>query len=399
MQEQVSKKAVLSGKTKHLPFDPCLSFYVNRNYDIDISAYADFFNIGLESVRKIWQMVQSVIELYVLFGLSEPKRWRVVKSGVAQHLAMAILSQKTNHLIYRTVYKVCALEKINGEGTWAKFFKWKFAAYFAYKMQQDIPKRPDFLKSSKGLWSEKTILGGWGCDFELVMEAKKDLYDFLDSIAVTYLLEGCELTRIKRGAGAFLDFDSFIDTSQQLKKAAPDVPESMVDKSIADTVKELTGVPKISVDKSIVFAPFQTLKVTDTNRILTIIPERSFEINKASVIRELQRTVDEIFEHEFISYEDLVEPFFPSTSANYIMSRSNLGSLAVLYDYCSFGKMGDGIMFGEELRPLVQRVAPHYGALGDQEQRSYDREFEAGIEPPSEERVIVVDPRDRKSVV
>jgi hypothetical protein len=30
--------------------------------------------------------------------------------------------------------------------------------------------------------------------------------------------------------------------------------------------------------------------------------------------------------------------------------------------------------------------------LGDQEQRLYDREFEAGIEPPSEERVIVVDP-------
>jgi len=360
-QEAKSKKAVQL-TTAHLQLDPNRSFYVNRNYDIDISAFADFFDIGKESVRKIEEMSRSVIELYVLFGMLGPQRWRKVKTGVVQHLAHAILRQKTNHLLYRTVYKVCTLEKINGEGTWAKFFKWKFAAYFAYKMQQDIPKKPDFLKSSKGLWSCKTILGGYGYDFEYLLEREKSLNELLNSLLVSWLLNPSD-----KFAAKLHDFDSFLDTSQQLKKAAPDVPDSMVIKAMDDTVKELTSVPKVTADSVILFAGYKRLRVTDTNRILDIIGPRRLEINQANIIRELQRTVDEIFDDEFISYKDLVEPFFPSTSANYIMSRSNLGSLAVLYDYCSFGKMGDGIMFGEELRPLVQRVAPHFGVLGDQE--------------------------------
>jgi hypothetical protein len=359
---------------------------VNGNYDVDAEAFASLFNIGLDSVRKIESMIRSVIELYVIFGLTEPKKWRKVKTGVVQHSAMAIKSQITNHLLYQTVLKVCKIEMENGEGTWAKFFKWKFAAFFAYKMQQDIPKRPDFLKSVNGLWSHMTILGGVAFDFEKHLErgCSHEFTFSIDQLGVSPVSKLFQITK--------QSFDSFLDTSQQLKKAAPDVPDSMVEKSIADTVLELTGVPKISIAKSIYFGPFQTLKVTDTNRILTNHGSRTFEINKESLVCELQRTVDEIFEHEFISYEDLVEPFFPSTSANYVVSRNNLGSLAVLYDFCSFGKMGDNVLFGQELRPLTQRVAPHYGVLGDQEQRSYNREFEAGIEPPSEEVVIVIDP-------
>jgi hypothetical protein len=56
------------------------------------------------------------------------------------------------------------------------------------------------------------------------------------------------------------------------------------------------------------------------------------ELNKMNMITQLQRTVDEIFTgpSSKLSIEDRWKPFFPSTSANYIASRSGGGTVGEL---------------------------------------------------------------------
>jgi len=88
----------------------------------------------------------------------------------------------------------------------------------------------------------------------------------------------------------------------------------------------------------------------------------------------LIRTVDEIFGSEIFSIDDLTEPFFPSTSANYINSRKNLGAVGHLYEVLlkeelrqEFLDISHGIV---EVGHPVSRI---FGALNKVEQDELDR--------------------------
>jgi len=53
-------------------------------------------------------------------------------------------------------------------------------------------------------------------------------------------------------------------------------------------------------------------------------------LSAASVRKQLQRTVNEIFTDVEYTYEDRIRPFFPSTSANYVNHRSEAGSVGAV---------------------------------------------------------------------
>ena len=50
-------------------------------------------------------------------------------------------------------------------------------------------------------------------------------------------------------------------------------------------------------------------------------------------MKQLRRTVKEIFEGESFSFEERMRPFMPSTSANYIRSRKEAGAIGAILDH------------------------------------------------------------------
>jgi len=98
--------------------------------------------------------------------------------------------------------------------------------------------------------------------------------------------------------------------------------------SVASTVVKLTTPP---VERKLSWAALDSLSADIAAR---------FGLNEADVERygampttveelkfELRRTVRELFEGEEYTIEDRVSPYFPSTSANYILSRSKGGAV------------------------------------------------------------------------
>jgi hypothetical protein len=65
------------------------------------------------------------------------------------------------------------------------------------------------------------------------------------------------------------------------------------------------------------------------------------------VIRQLERSVDELIPEQFLDVNDYFTPYFPSTSANYVQSRSDLGSVGWLLEqpyYKKFMKREEGYL-------------------------------------------------------
>jgi len=263
---------------------------------------------------------------------------------------------------------------LNGEGSWAKILKWKFAAFFAFHRNQDIPERPNliFPKEGKGrqkekvskFWDPDCLLCGW------VNDQLQKLKSSLDK-------------------GDRQMFWQIVNTSQQLKKAMPPVPQSMVDKSVEDTVVELT------------LNPLALKQVKDSKLIIQqasqffgdFLPGSEFYslVTKEKVVDALKRSTSELFQFEKLTFDDLFDPFFPSTSANYIWSRGKCGSLNELYQKSSFGKEGSKILFGEESCLLSEPVSSHFGELGKHEQYTLSMQEQLGYGPTETGTVLRAD--------
>jgi len=176
----------------------------------------------------------------------------------------------------------------------------------------------------------------------------------------------------------------FVDSSLYLKKGMPRVPDSMIEKSINDTIEELTGVPKVMSD----------CNVSPT-------PEDPFDqviVSKNKVIAALKRTTQELFQNEkCFTFDEIFEPFFPSTSANYNWSRSGCGALGELFSLGFLGEGVSGLEFATRRCSVFGKVAPHYGELGKFEQRLLACEsYNLGYEQAEDEICVMVDPTDLK---
>jgi hypothetical protein len=129
------------------------------------------------------------------------------------------------------------------------------------------------------------------------------------------------------------------------KKGMPRAGDFLIKEAEAKMIKALTRTPD----------PLPALEEIKTRG------DNSFFLDRITMESQLRRTVRELFEKSNFTISDLTEPFFPSTSANYINSRSKGGAVGAIY----FELMSD--MLREELLTFNWDVID----IGHEETRTY----------------------------
>jgi hypothetical protein len=117
-------------------------------------------------------------------------------------------------------------------------------------------------------------------------------------------------------------FDSFLVSILYAKKGMPRPSKQLLIQAEQDTIRELSK-PAIS-------APGCLMQWAD-------LPEDSpdsidYTLSRQTVEVQLRRTVTELFSGETFTDEDRMKPFFPSTSANYINTRSMGGAVGCILE-------------------------------------------------------------------
>jgi len=333
-----------------------------QNYLDEPVALARVHSLNLEEVGKVIEAVVVIMELYTIFGFTQPRlrSWVSKKALTIQQRASIF---RSNQVLKSSVNYLLRYVATNGEGSWVKFLKWKTAAFFAFYRSQELPPKPcqkfDKLEDYTHLMNMPyALLGGEAHNFLMSLQAKD-----------------------------YERFMQFTDSSLYLKKGMPRVPDSMIEKSINDTVEELTGIPKVMPDQMI-FIDSETRNPMDRS-------DQVF-VSKQKVIMALRRTTSELFENECFTHDDVFEPFFPSTSANYNWSRGKCGALGELYYQGFFGERVSGIEFGFRSCSVFGKSAIHYGGLGKHEQYLYACENQCWGEQLDIETCVMVDPTDLK---
>jgi len=302
------------------------------------------YSMTTEEVKNVIISVERIHELYELFGKEAVQRRRSWFCDKNVDRGLRTRTLQTNWDLYNSIHSLMRIVSKNGEGSWAKILKWKFAAFFSFHRGEDIPPLPSVEKDecpkyNKALkkWLRPQCLLGGGCaDFLVVLRN-----------------------------GSYDHFMEFTDTVQQLKKGMPSVPESMIDDSIRATVKQLTSPPS-TLETPLVFggphvAQWYTPDLED--------PYGPVDCSNIIIKEQLRRTVRELFGGFKLSLEDLEEPFFPSTSANYMRSRSNGGAVSELYDRYDLGHEDSFLDQGLTVGRFFNHVPTHYFDLGEKERR------------------------------
>lgn len=193
-------------------------------------------------------------------------------------------------------------------GDVVKFVKWKFAAYYASHAShmggepQEIPPPPD--SRILDLDDPSVLVGGKG-------------YRFLNRL------------RMKEPE----KFTSWLQTVLFLKKGCPRPSDDYLQKSVVKAVKTLTT--KVE-EPRLVYVPTEQL-LTDGVDWGRNDPATDFRLGRSYMTVEmmmiqLRRTVNEVLGSNKYTELDRIKPFFPSTSANYINSRSGGGAVGFLFE-------------------------------------------------------------------
>jgi hypothetical protein len=111
-------------------------------------------------------------------------------------------------------------------------------------------------------------------------------------------------------------FDSFITSVLRAKTGMPRPNKQMLRAEEVKTFKDLT---KGEAKQTGLFVPFTHQGITS-----------NFNILPATFIRELRRTVHEVFSGQTYTQDDRIRPFVPSASANYINGRNDLGAIGTI---------------------------------------------------------------------
>lgn len=169
-------------------------------------------------------------------------------------------------------------------GDWMKVAKYKIAAYFAVHTKQTLPEKP-FQQYDR----PDKILGGAHGRF------------------CSLMLREPEMRRM-----------SFLTSILQSKKGMPRAPPALLKQKEQELIQKLTAEPK----------PARGLMLrrwADADEY--VHPVVDFAVNRLTAEKQLKRTVMELFRDKRFTLKDRVKAFFPSTSANYISSRSNAGAV------------------------------------------------------------------------
>ena len=328
------------------------------------------FSIDVEELKKIDLAVSRIAQLYELFGVS-PRQSNMRSFCDSKKSRRLRLEEIEVTRSYRTnVRSLCRVVSLNGEGSWVSILKWKFAAFFSYHRKEDIPPRPD-LKPGDGRYSKcvdkwmrpQNLLGGYYHDWLLKLQSRE--YDH---------------------------FMEFTDTVQQLKKGMPCVPDSMIEAAIKKTVTKLTSPPVQEQVDSYNHNEDMFFFVDDRVRLV--------DYSIQQIKEQLIRTTDELFFDLQLDPDELMDPFFPSTSANYINSRNKGGAVSEIYDkypeyFCSGESLLDTATVLTECRGYR---SPHFGERGLKEDRDYEKNCQIlGFEPTEKVASLYVDDTRLKS--
>jgi len=242
----------------------------------------------LEPQNFVTQSLTVILDVYRIYG------FRFDLDGTDEH------SRHLRSAFKRSVDRLSALSALCAPGVEGAFklFKYKLAAFFSAMADQDLPKRP---------WSGDevednplVILGGSA--YRFVRKAKT----------------WPEMARM-----------SFATSVLQSKKGLPRPTESQLKKGESSTFEELTAEQKVSVPVDLIRNRDGERKIAWSD-INSEYPEDVF-FSENVFRREAKRTVREVFTRQY-TVEDRMHAFFPSTSANYVRSRSGLGAVGAILE-------------------------------------------------------------------
>jgi hypothetical protein len=256
--------------------------------------------------------------------------------------------------LYRFIHAMLRYIKNNGEGSWVKILKWKFANYFsAYNNQEErAPRPPADLSGIKHRFfhDDNVLLGG---------------------ICIKYL----QRLQVKNPGSHQVFVDSVL---LSLKKSMPPVPESLVDKAKDDTFTHLTTEPPPVVPQTVTFEDCE-------------VYQPPLVVDQSLIESQLRRSVSEIFKGECFTEADIYEVFVASGSANYNRTRDESGAIGSLYELGIYGCESELHDFGTELGLFGDPVAPSYGAKGKSEQNIIQAEKILGYDCYESGAVTVLD--------
>jgi len=173
------------------------------------------------------------------------------------------------------------------EGGWMKVAKYKLAAFFAYHTHQPLPQKPFTIADKPG-----HLLGG---------------------------AQGRWLTQALKGSHRM----SILATLKQTKKGMPRPSKHQLEASVEPFIEKMTSLPP-TLSRPQLLVPWAAVDDYPA-RVETLL-------TKETVKAQLRRTVHELFDRP-LTMEERIEPFFPSTSANYINSRKELGAIGTILEH------------------------------------------------------------------
>jgi hypothetical protein len=184
---------------------------------------------------------------------------------------------------------------------WIPFMKYKLNAFYSYHKGEPLPLRPNYVPETD---NPGILLGGAAYRF----------------------------VRFLKNSVSGLEFDSFLFSIKMAKKGFPR-PSKWSLKAAECAAFLALSVPAPLENSEFIIPwsdiPEVTAKGFDTPYYLT----------RETATQQLVRTVQEIFKNvPKLSIQDRIEPFFPSTSANYIRSRNGAGAIGAILEHPAFAR-------------------------------------------------------------
>jgi uncharacterized protein (UPF0147 family) len=183
------------------------------------------------------------------------------------------------------------------QGDWVKVCKYKLAAFFSSHTDQPMPQCP-FPPGTKD--RPDYLLGG---------AAGRWCHAYLHTNGST-TVKGLE----------------FLTSILQSKKGMPRPGPEYLKKAVASTFDKLT------TEKPDVKVTPQAALLEEWSNMAEMPESINTFVYKETAKEELRRTVRELFTGSEFTLEEKVRGFFPSTSANYIMHRSDMGTVGAIFD-------------------------------------------------------------------
>lgn len=250
-----------------------------------------YASIGELDVGKVVEAVACLVEIYHLFGM---KRLKGLDS---------IVDKTRYRVIVMTAAIRCLdyMESINDSKSWIPYFKYKTCAFYAAHEGQDIPAVPVGLVGDY----PRVIFGGYFHEFIKMLKVK--------SPAI---------------------YESFAVTILQSKMGMPRADDSMIKAAEEKCARHLTTAPVVVQDHFCDECGMSGLSPYHLANCRGVENQMFWGngeiIDKQSMIRECRRTVQELFMGKQYTEKLHYEPFFPSTSANYIRSRNASGAVGIV---------------------------------------------------------------------